>query len=292
MASSLSNDTVLVPLVVGDMELEGDSTGPWTSVPLTLDTAQVALDAVRYQSNYARTVTLRLCLHYINMIRKRVSNSITSYLFSVDGCQLSEVEATGRCDIYYCRPYTYEIQLAQKAVGSDIFMVQSIYKTVNQKSLDEFRAETSNLDFTASIKSAINPSGTSIQTATWQADDKKPLDMSDLKPIPMQKSTLPTHGTLKPLSLAASGKESIESAPVIAIVGIAAVAVSAIAFVVAFTLVRWRARTNTVNYVLRNECSPLSCAPKPTENTLSISSRESIASDVDPDVEQLTGFFI
>ncbi|KAK1934296.1 hypothetical protein P3T76_011499 [Phytophthora citrophthora] len=294
----LSNDTAPVPLVVDDMELEGDATGTWTFMPLTLDTAQVALDAVRYQSNYARTVTLRLCLHYINIIRKRVSNSIISYLFSVDGCELSEVEATGRCDIYYCRPYTYEVQLVQKAVGSDVFMVQSIYKTVDQKTLDEYRAETSNLDFITSIEPAFHPSGASIQTMLRQADEEL-LDTSDLdklwepEPIPTQKG-LSLHGTLKPLSLAASQTqtESIGSAPVIAIVGIATVAVSAVAFVVAFALVRWRARANTENFVLSNECSPLSCIPKPTENTLSISSRESIASDVDPDVEQLTGFFI
>ncbi|KAL3672332.1 hypothetical protein V7S43_003021 [Phytophthora oleae] len=300
----LSNDTAPAPLVVDDMELEGDSTGLWTLAPLTLDTAQVALDAVRYQSNYARTVTLRLCLHYINIIRKRVSNSITSYLFSVDGCELSQVEATGRCDIYYCRPYTYELQLVQKALGSDVYMVQSIYKTVDQKMLDEFRAEISNLDFItapeAGVESLFYPSDISIQTATWQAHDEEPLNTSDLdkfwepEPIPTQKGTRPLSIRIgsESLSLAASQTESTGSASLIAIVGIATVSVSMVAFVVALALVRWRARANTAKFVLSNECSPLSCTPKPTENTISISSRESVSSDIDPDVEQLTGFFI
>ncbi|KAG3117171.1 hypothetical protein PI124_g1755 [Phytophthora idaei] len=166
------------PLIVDTVASEPDSdsgswmfdtmAGAWTFVPLTAQTVQVALDAVRYQKNYARTVTTRLCVHYINTIRVRVSSGVMSYLFSVDGCQLSQVEPTGRCDIYYCRPYTYEVQVTQKAVGSDVFMVQSIYKTIDQKSLTELR-EDSNLDFSTVPEADI---GTGIDSVIKQADTR------------------------------------------------------------------------------------------------------------------------
>ncbi|KAI9997966.1 hypothetical protein PInf_002300 [Phytophthora infestans] len=150
------SESVDLPLVIDDMQLEADAMA-WEFVPLTQAAAQVALDAVRYQSNYLRTVTTRLCLHSISTIRKRVSSSITSYLFSVDGCELSLVNPTGRCDIYFCRPYTYELQLVQKAIESDIFVVQSIYKTLDQKSLEELRLEASNLDFSTMVESIFYP---------------------------------------------------------------------------------------------------------------------------------------
>ncbi|RLN37292.1 hypothetical protein BBJ28_00025181, partial [Nothophytophthora sp. Chile5] len=45
-----------------------------------------------------------------------------------------------------CRPYTFELQLAQKALGSDVFDFQSIFKTLAQKPLVELR-QPSNLDW-------------------------------------------------------------------------------------------------------------------------------------------------
>ncbi|KAL4109682.1 hypothetical protein PRIC1_001378 [Phytophthora ramorum] len=148
--------------------------GGWTFVSLTQDVAQIALDAVRYQRNYARTVTSRLCLHYINTIRKRVSSGLTNYLFNVDGCASSLLEATGRCDIYYCRPYTYELQLTQKFVGGDVFIVQSIYKTVDQKTLDGFRAEESNLDWSTAGTVAVSTIAfvLALVVVRWRAQAK------------------------------------------------------------------------------------------------------------------------
>ncbi|KAG7378225.1 hypothetical protein PHYPSEUDO_010402 [Phytophthora pseudosyringae] len=313
MASS-SADTVAVfndtALVVDAMQLDAAAVA-WVFVPLTQETAQVALDAVRYQANYARTVTTRLCLHYINTIRTRVSSSVSSFLFSVDGCELSQVEPTGRCDIYYCRPYTYELQLAQKAIGSDVFIVQSIYKTVDQKPLDQFREEISNLDFSfglTGLESMFYPEEAPIQTEeplAWQATageapdnqivDKQSIARStgvnkhwEAHPIPTQ----PLSIRAEPVSMVATQREraaaAAGSATVIAVIGIAAVSASMIAFVVALAMVRWRTRSNSAKFALTKECSPLSSLPKDTENTVSISSRESITSDT----KQLTGFFI
>lgn len=117
-------------------------------VPLTPEVVEAALTAVSYEANYARTVSTRLCLHYINSIRRRVTDSgVTWLIISVDGCESSLVEPTGRCDIYYCRPYKFELQLAQKTPASSDFIVRSIYRTVDQKTVDEIREEESNLDF-------------------------------------------------------------------------------------------------------------------------------------------------
>ncbi|KAF4320586.1 hypothetical protein BBO99_00003737 [Phytophthora kernoviae] len=141
-----------------DLNTEAVATG-WMYVPLSQETAQMALDAVRYRRNYVRGVTSRLCLHYINSIRKRIgTDSIVSYLYSVDGCVSSEIVASGRCDIYSCRPYTYEVQLAQKVVKSDVFIVQSIYKTFTQKTLIELQ-EDSNLDFSTAPQGIVGRLG-------------------------------------------------------------------------------------------------------------------------------------
>ncbi|ETI30850.1 hypothetical protein F441_21975 [Phytophthora nicotianae CJ01A1] len=308
------SDSIDLPLVADDMQLEVDAIA-WEFVPLTLETAQVALDAVRYQSNYVRTVTTRFCLHYINSIRKRVSSSITSYLFSVDGCELSVVEPTGRCDIYLCRPYTYEVQLAQKAIGSDVFMVQSIYKTADQKTLDELRLETSNLDFSTMIEPVFYPYEISLQTeepVVRQVADEEPespilndepsISTSHLKknwksqPVPTAQDTSPPLSfRAEPASMIASQPENIvasRSATAVAIIGIATVAISMIAFVVALVIVRWRARANATEVALSEEYPPLSGVVKTTEGTVSISSTESVAFDTKHDVGQLTGFLI
>lgn len=125
------------------------SSASWSRILFSANVAEVALDAVRYKKNYDRGVSSRLCLHYVNTVRTRVVSDITYYLLSVDGCESSDVTPSGRCDIYYCTPYTYELKLRQKAVDSSLFMVESIYKELSQKAQSEIAAETSNLDFTA-----------------------------------------------------------------------------------------------------------------------------------------------
>ncbi|EGZ24623.1 hypothetical protein PHYSODRAFT_353980, partial [Phytophthora sojae] len=118
----------------------------WKSITLTPEVIQAALDAVRYKKNYNRAVSNRLCLYYINSIRSRVNSGLVNYLISVDGCESSQVVDSGICDIYYCKPYTYELQLAQKAAGSYEYGVTSIYKTVDQpKSSDDIKNEWTNL---------------------------------------------------------------------------------------------------------------------------------------------------
>ncbi|KAG3034152.1 hypothetical protein PC121_g2850 [Phytophthora cactorum] len=332
---TMQQNTPEWPLIVDTVASEPDSdsgswlfdtmAGEWTFVPLTAQTVQVALDAVRYQKNYARTVTTRLCVHYINTIRVRVSSGVMSYLFSVDGCQLSQVEPTGRCDIYYCRPYTYEVQVTQKAVGSDVFMVQSIYKTVDQKSLTELR-EDSNLDFSTvpeadigtGIDSVIKQADTRLQSQqpkAWQDvdggllqrsssfDDEEPIawtsDANNFLDSQSQINDEQLSLRAEPVSMAASeskkdaavGTES-EEASVVAIVGIVAVAIAAIAFVIALVVSRWRARRNTSQYVVNLEYSPLRSTLNTVENTLSMTSRDSvIGADTKPDLEKETAFF-
>ncbi|EEY57507.1 uncharacterized protein PITG_00059 [Phytophthora infestans T30-4] len=309
------SESVDLPLVIDDMQLEADAMA-WEFVPLTQAAAQVALDAVRYQSNYLRTVTTRLCLHSISTIRKRVSSSITSYLFSVDGCELSLVNPTGRCDIYFCRPYTYELQLVQKAIESDIFVVQSIYKTLDQKSLEELRLEASNLDFSTMVESIFYPYEIPLHTeqpivrqAVANAEPESPIlnedpvnSFSHLKklwksqPIPTQEDTIsPLSLRVEPASIVAAHTENIEAsrtATVIAIIGIATVAISTIAFVVALLVVRWRGRVNATELALSEEYPPLSGVPKSTEGTVSTSSTQSVASDTKPEIERITGFLI
>lgn len=130
-----------------DSDEAGTSTvGAWMPVTLSEDTARVALDAVRYRNNYAGSITTRLCLHRINLIRSRLVNDLTSYLFSVDGCESTKIAPSGRCDIYYCKLATYELKVTQKTATKDIYIVQSIFKTLSQKTISELMAP-SNLDF-------------------------------------------------------------------------------------------------------------------------------------------------
>lgn len=289
--------------------------GAWTFVPLTLQTAQVALDAVRYQKNYARIVTMRLCLHYINTIRVRMTSGVMSYLISVDGCGSTQVVATGRCDIYYCRPYTYELQLTQQAIGSTVFTVQSIYKTVDQKSLDELR-EDSNLDFSTApdveegVIRAANIPLRSKQPVAWQGaddnlleglDDEQPIAWTggvntfwESQPIATQQQATAQPLTLRaePLSMTATHPELVNSdssgATTVSIIGIAAVAVSTIAFVVALVMVRWRARRSCGP---SQEYSPLRRTLNTSENTISMVSRDSVGgADSKPDFEKVELF--
>ncbi|KAG7378226.1 hypothetical protein PHYPSEUDO_010403 [Phytophthora pseudosyringae] len=300
----------------------------WTFLPLTQQTAQVALDAVRYQKNYARTVTTRLCLHYINTIRMRVSSGVASYLVSVDGCELAQVEPTGRCDIYYCRPYTYELQLSQKAIGSAVFLVQSVYKTVDQKSLLVLRGD-SNLDFSigpdagtgTGENSVIKPADIPLQSeepVAWQDGDDTLLQGStffgDKQPIawasdvnsfwePEPASAEPA--TAQPLSLRAepisNAAPDTEKAPAVgtgsagptavAIVGIVAVAVSTIAFAIALVMARWRSRRTTTQCRVNEEYSPLRSTLNTAQNTISITSKNSIGdADTKPDLEPVEFF--
>ncbi|GMF21197.1 unnamed protein product [Phytophthora lilii] len=304
--------------------------GAWSFVPLTQQAAQIALDAVRYRRNYARSVTTRICLHYINTIRARVSSGVTNFLISVDGCESSQVEPTGRCDIWYCRPYTYELQLTQKAAGSDVFTVQSIFKTVDQKSLDELR-EDSNLDFATApdavagtggdsvIKQADTPVETEQPVVRQYADDdwlqgssfmdsEQPIAWtSDVNTFGETQATASQQVTAEPLSLRAEpvsvSNSETETAPAIgsgtpgsaavAIIGIATVSVSTIAFVAAFAMGRWRARAraNAAKLASNQEYSPLRGTLNTAENTISMTSRDSLGiADAKADVDKVEYF--
>ncbi|RLN47469.1 hypothetical protein BBJ28_00004228 [Nothophytophthora sp. Chile5] len=238
--------------------------GAWNSVPLTPQTAQLALDAVRYQRNYARSVTSRLCLHYVNGIRERVaSNGLLSFLFSVDGCQSSQVEPSGRCDIYYCRPYTFELQLAQKTLGSDVFVVQSVFKTLDQKPLAELQ-QPSNLDW-ATVPDQIESPLQDEEPVAWQdsvdafevpdstvqqeppSEDELPMAWTDDVELPTSIATQQV--IAQPLSLHLEPPASPPEQPTettapkfVAVVGICAVAVGALGFVVAALVARHRSR--------------------------------------------------
>lgn len=266
----------------------------WTMVALTQDVAQVALDAVRYRRNYARSVNSRLCLHYINSIRERVdTDSIVSYLFSVDGCMSSEIVPTGRCDIYYCRPYTYELQVTQKAVGSDVFLVQSIYKTLSQKSLAELRGD-SNLDFTTeatgvaeSVQAPEEASATTYNVTPTAEPSKtsganNAVDWADglqdaftSKPLALQ---------IQHISLAESPSEQLSAAPgpkSVAIIGIVAVAVAMVGFVLAIVVGRWRAR-RAARRSQSQQYPPLRGTLMTSDNSNSMASRDSIAANITP----------
>lgn len=122
------------------------SSAVWAPVALDASIVQIALDAVSYRANYDRFVTTRLCLYRITSVKKRTANAITSYLLSADGCLTSEVVATGICDIYFCRLYSYELRLAQKSANNGVYVVQSVTKLLTQKSLGDLMLP-GNLDF-------------------------------------------------------------------------------------------------------------------------------------------------
>ncbi|RLN88128.1 hypothetical protein BBJ28_00008095 [Nothophytophthora sp. Chile5] len=238
--------------------------GAWNSVPLTPQTAQLALDAVRYQRNYARSVTSRLCLHYVNGIRERVaSNGLLTFLFSVDGCQSSQAEPSGRCDVYYCRPYTFELQLAQKTLGSDVFVVQSVFKTLAQKPLVELR-QPSNLDWSTVPDQIENPLQ-GEEPVAWQdsvdsfevpdsttqqeppSNDEVAMAWTDdvalSEPITTQQVIAqPLSLRLEPPTSPPERLTETAESKFVAVVGICAVAVGALGFVVAVLLARRRSR--------------------------------------------------
>ncbi|EGZ24625.1 hypothetical protein PHYSODRAFT_486283 [Phytophthora sojae] len=295
-----------------------DTMGSWTSLPLTEQVVQLALDAVRYKANYARTVTSRLCLHYINSIRTRVSSGLIDYMISVDGCTSSEVVGTGRCDIYYCRPYVYELQITQKAIGSTAFLVHSIYQTVDQKTLAEMREEESNLDFsTFSAVTGTDANAAVIQQAETPIQDEQPLAwqgdnggvlqgsvfFDDEEPIAWTNDvnnawdSQPVIATARSITLRAepSAAEratgSDPGATMVAVVGIAAVAVSTVAFVLALAISRFRARANAAKAnALNQEYSPLRSTLNTAENTISMTSRDSIAAQTKSEVEKVEYF--
>lgn len=149
-ADDLLNGTISLDFVNVDSadsdEAGTSAVGSWAPVTLSEDTVRVALDAVRYRNNYASGITTRLCLHRINLIRSRLVDDLTSYLFSVDGCESTKITPTGRCDIYYCKLATYELKVTQKTATKGIYIVQSIFKVLSQKAISELMAP-SNLDF-------------------------------------------------------------------------------------------------------------------------------------------------
>ncbi|KAE9251210.1 hypothetical protein PF004_g2603 [Phytophthora fragariae] len=286
-----------------------DTMGSWTPLPLTEQVVQLALDAVCYKSNYARTVTTRFCLHYINSIRTRVTSGLIGYIITVDGCTSVDVVDTGRCDIYYCRPHVYEVQITQKDIGSTVFLVQSIYQTIDQKSLDEMRSEESNLDF--STLSADNVNAVAIQQSevqseqplAWQGDngdmlqgseffdDEEPIawanDVNNLWDLKPAVATARTISLRAEPSAAERATGSDPGATLVAVVGIATVAVSTIAFVLALVIARFRARANAAKQgTMDQEYSPLRSTLNTAENTISITSRDSIAADIKSDLEK------
>lgn len=120
----------------------------WTPVAISQTNVRIALDAVRFRNNYERYITTRLCLHRVNLIRSRVvDDTLASFLFSVDGCESTKIAASGRCDIYYCKLATYELKVTQKTAKKDVYIVQSIFKALTQKTMSELM-QPSNLDVT------------------------------------------------------------------------------------------------------------------------------------------------
>ncbi|DAZ98614.1 TPA: hypothetical protein N0F65_001033 [Lagenidium giganteum] len=119
----------------------------WSSIEITNELIRRALTSVRYAANYEKYMKTRVCLNRINGIKARTVNDVDSYLYNVDGCELSDVTSNGRCDPYSCRLYTYEVKVSQKTVGSDAYVVQSIFKSLTQKSLAELM-RMGNLDIT------------------------------------------------------------------------------------------------------------------------------------------------
>ncbi|GMF21199.1 unnamed protein product [Phytophthora lilii] len=295
-----TKNTTPMSLIIDNMQLDEDATaanGAWMFVPLIQETAQIALTAVSYSHNYARTVTSRLCLHYINTIRKRVSRtSITSLLYSVDGCESSEVSELGRCDIWYCRPYTYELQLTQKTAGSDVFTVQSIYKAVDQKSLDELR-EDSNLDFSTRPEGAVGteeeaafqPEETSIEaeSVSWQISGEGVQEIptggeeavswtADTKTnsLELTPQVTPKLQLLRDNSVEMSAGETRKprSAATIAMAGVATVSMFAIVLVVVLAMLRLHSRQNAAKHSASVAYPSLCGTPKTNENLISSTS--------------------
>uniref|UniRef100_K3X6G9 Uncharacterized protein n=1 Tax=Globisporangium ultimum (strain ATCC 200006 / CBS 805.95 / DAOM BR144) TaxID=431595 RepID=K3X6G9_GLOUD len=137
----------------------------WTSQAMTEATIHIALDAVRYRNNYEKYIMTRLCLHRINLIRSRLVDDLESYLFSVDGCESAKITLTGRCDIYYCKLATYELKVTQKTVDKDVYIVQSIFKALTQKSMSELMQST-NLDYKDPVDTSSEENA--ALTAKWR----------------------------------------------------------------------------------------------------------------------------
>lgn len=157
--------------VIGPVSRSLQATTAWTLVQLTDDIGQTALDSVRYKKNYNKTVTTRLCLHYINTVRQRVDSDLTWYLLSVDGCEVKLNDAsTGRCDLYdkYCnqQPYTYELKLQQRALRSSVYIVMSVFKEMTQKASGVILGEDSNLDFISYDDEEAGPQPSTLTLAS------------------------------------------------------------------------------------------------------------------------------
>ncbi|TYZ61179.1 hypothetical protein PybrP1_012395 [[Pythium] brassicae (nom. inval.)] len=127
------------------LEDGGEASSMWTPAPISKDNVHIALDAVRYRNNYERRVTTRLCLHRVNFVRSRLVDDLSSFLYSVDGCEIVKIALSGRCDIYSCRLATYELKVSQKTAGKDVYIVQSIFKALTQKPMSELM-QPGNLD--------------------------------------------------------------------------------------------------------------------------------------------------
>jgi len=264
-------------------------------------------------------------LHYVNSIRKRTSaTGVTSFLYSVDGCTSSQIVETGRCDIYYCRPYTYELQLTQKAAGSDVYIVNSVYKTVDQKTLDELR-EDSNLDWSfdptadagtgadSLLKQAETPVQTEqplawqdggdflLQGSTFVADDEQPIAWtSDGDKLWDSQATTAQKVTAEPLSLRAEPlleapskfvSDTTSGEAAVAAIGIVAVALAVVAFFLAIVMLRRRARRNAGRCGGNDEYSPLRRTLNTAEHTISLSCRDSTGgADSKPTMEKIELF--
>ncbi|KAL4109683.1 hypothetical protein PRIC1_001379 [Phytophthora ramorum] len=289
--------------VVDTMQLDLDAaaSATWTFVSLTQDVAQIALDAVRYQRNYARTVTSRLCLHYINTIRKRVSSGLTNYLFNVDGCASSLLEATGPLRYLLLQAVHVRVAVNAEIVGGDIFIVQSIYKTVDQKTLDGFRAEESNLDWSTDVEAGIEEqpvsspletSAQSEQTMAGQSTGKEELKLPTdddgtiawasteiiennfWQPPPLvtqQAASEPLSLRVEPVTMASLKTEIANTAEPADSTIVAMVSVSTIAVVVALIVIKLRARVNAVKRAVNQAYPPLRSA-----EPISVSTTETV----------------
>lgn len=200
----LLDDLTTVDYAVGSHFGNGSSDGDeastasvsaWSPVTLTPDNARIALDAVRYRNNYEKYITTRLCLHRINLIRSRLVDDLTSFLFSVDGCEGTKITPTGRCDIYYCKLATYELKVTQKTANKDLFIVQSIFKALTQKTISELMAP-SNLNFNErNDDDGTGGGGNTRERALAQAESLAKADeFKLLLRLPLTQQKLMNHG--------------------------------------------------------------------------------------------------
>jgi hypothetical protein len=300
-------DAAPASMAADDTQVELEA---WALVPLTQEATKVALDAVGCEANYARTAPTRLCLHYVNSIHKRSTcTNATSFLYSVDGCESSQIVETGRCGVPCHQPSTYELQLTQIAAGSEIFIVQSIAKIAG-RTLVGGRRDGNNMNLptvvegqqTANVESHDGAAAESLEQRAASDENVEILDSNESQAMGLSSrasnltefhSTETQQHSMQPLSYqaASSQTEKTESANAIAIVGIATVSVSTIAFVLAFAMVRWRARASTAKGPLSQADSSARATGNSSESSRAPTGTDSVAAVTNLDSE-MTGFFI